>query len=268
MLLRSSTPQLKFILLVALAFISSNFLVLPLHAGEDTRITPLNHQPAEKETFSQHQGTILKQGRGRAPGRRRGGGRRDDCPKVAVPLTAIIPQSEDTTQNPPVAYVGATTAAEHPTFWFYVPYTLNPDLTAEFILQDQAGTAIYKLSLAEQPEPTPGIISIPLPATVPLEVGQGYEWYFKVNCGAEIPIYTNGGIERVPLDSSLFQQLATTSPQEQVRLYQENDLWYDAITTLGNLRRSNPNDAAIAADWNRLLQVLGIEDILQSPSNP
>lgn len=264
------TNQLSFLLISILPLMEITLFGLPLQAkvAKNLRVSH-SQQPVENTAQHRGKGAGLKQGRGQAPGRRRGGGRRDDCPKVEIPLTAIVPQSEDTAENPPISYVGAITTAERPTFWFYVPYTLNAELTAEFILQDQAGTEIYKLSSVDlsSVEQTPGIISVPLPDTVSLEIGKGYEWYFKVNCGLEIPIYTNGGIERVALDESLSRQIADASPQEQARLYQENGFWYDAITILANLKRAQPNDGAIAEEWNRLLQVLGIEDILTAPAS-
>lgn len=266
----------SFILNTNLAVISLFLADFPLSVKVENSAgtASLHNQVAalEARTLSQKQGIENKQyGRGQVPGRSRGGGRRDDCPAVSVPLTAITSQTEDTTQNPPIAIVGGVTTAERPAFWFYIPYTLNPELTAEFVLQDEAGTEIYKLSSPDFPntEQTPGIIRVSLPAMVPpLEIGKVYEWYFKVNCGVEVPIYTNGGIERISLNNALSQQLAEASPQEQARLYQENGIWYDAITTLGNLWRSNSNDAVIAEEWNRLLQTLGIADILTvTPAN-
>jgi hypothetical protein len=269
MLIKSLAAQLKFTLIPILFCVNAVPLVSLLPAkAQNNGVLTLQHQLTDKAP-SQTEAANLKQGRGQAPGRRRGGGRRDACPKVQIPLTAIVPQSEDTNQNPPVPYVGSLTTAEHPTFWFYVPYSLNTDLTAEFILQDEAGTEIYKRSSINftSVEHTPGIISISLPATVSLEIGKRYEWYFKVSCGLEIPIYANGGIERISPDDSLSRQLANATPQEQAKLYQENGIWYDAVTVLGNLKRAHPNDAATTAAWNQLLQVLGIGDILTAPAS-
>lgn len=270
MLIKLLTTQFKFILITVLPLISVVSLSpLQVKAENEIRVSPPKSQLAKHAALDQDKRVTLTQGRGQAPGRRRGGGRRDDCPRVDIPLTAIVPQSEDTAQNPPVPYVGTVTTAEHPTFWFYVPYTLSTDLTAEFVLQDQAGTELYKLTSIDLPdvEQTPGIIGVSLPDTVSLEIGKSYEWYFKVNCGSEIPIYTNGGVERISPDESLSQQLANASPQEQARLYQENGVWYDAITVLGNLRRSHPGDVAVEAEWNRLLQTLGIADIVTATSS-
>lgn len=209
-----------------------------------------------------------KQAGGRVPGRRYGGARRGDCPATSTELTALVPETQVVTQTLPETYVGGSTTAAHPTFWFYLPYSLTTDLTAEFILQDDAGRDIYRITSADfsAPKQTPGIISIALPSTVaPLAVGKVYQWYFKLNCGSEAPMYVQGGIERVALKPELANQLANAAPQEQANLYTANDIWYDAVTILAQLHQSNPTDTTIESAWINLLRSTGLEDIAASP---
>jgi hypothetical protein len=210
---------------------------------------------------------LARQARGRVPGRRRGGARRGAClvAETATELTALVPDTETTTLSLPETYVGGSTTAAYPTFWFYVPYHLTADLKAEFILQDEAGQDLYRAASAELPisEPTPGIVSVTLPATAaPLEVGKVYQWYFKLSCAAEEPIYVQGGIERVAPPPELASQLANATPQEQAQLYWQNELWYDAATILARLHQSNPTDPTIQSAWGDLLRSVGLEDIL------
>lgn len=207
-----------------------------------------------------------KQVRGQVPGRQRGGARRRDCPETSreFAVAALVPVTEVQTQTLPETYVGGNTTAEHPTFWFYVPYSLSADLSAEFILQDDTGENIYQIASADFPasEQTPGIIGISLPPTIaPLEIGRVYQWYFKLNCELEAPIYVQGGVERIPLDPNLANQLANASPQEQVNLYLANGIWYDAATVLAQLRRTDATNAAIESAWINLLRSIGLEDI-------
>lgn len=211
--------------------------------------------------------TQAKQFGGRVPGRRRGGARRGACPvaATAIELTALVPNTEMTTQSLPETYVGGRTTAAYPTFWFYVPYALTADLTAEFILQDEAGQDLYRVTSAELPisKPTPGIVGVTLPATAaPLEVGKVYQWYFKLSCGAEAPLYVQGGIERVALPPELASQLANATPQEQAKLYWQNEVWYDAATILARLYQNNPTDPTIQSAWADLLRSIGLEDIM------
>lgn len=201
--------------------------------------------------------------RGQVPGRYRGTGSRDGCPAVNVPLTAIVPIWRDASQIAAPTYVGGLTASERPDFWFYVPYDLT-NFKAEFILRDGAGEPIYQLASSDF-SPTnisPGIVRLSLPATVaPLEIGQVYQWSFRIYCNSEVPILLNGGIERLPLDSALSQQLETASPLDKARLYAENGFWYDAITVSGDYWRSRPREADAVNAWKQLLQSLGIEDV-------
>jgi Domain of Unknown Function (DUF928) len=208
-----------------------------------------------------------KQLRGSVPGRRRGGARRGDCPAASAELTALAPATEVATQTLPETYVGGRTAAEHPTFWFYVPYSLTADRTAEFILQDDVGQDIYRIPSANflTSEQTPGIISISLPSTiVPLELGKIYQWYFKLNCKMEAPLYVQGGIERISLNPDLTRQLASATPEEQAKIYLKNNIWYDAVTSLAQVRQTSPNNPAIASAWIDLLRSLGLEDIARN----
>lgn len=205
--------------------------------------------------------TYSKQARGKVPGRRRGGARRGTCPNTSTELTALVPAIEIPTQTLPETFVGSSTVAEHPTFWFYVPYSLTGDLTAEFILQNDIGQDVYRITSADfsESEQTPGIVGISLPSAIaPLEIGRVYQWYFKVDCGSESPLYVRGGIERVALEPNLANQLANASPQEQARLYQSNEIWYDAIAVLAQLYRTEPNNPTIEAAWADLLQSIGL----------
>lgn len=223
----------------------------------DFAVVPVQASPAPYDSV------LSKQVRGQVPGRRRGGARRGDCPTTAIELTALVPVTEIATQTLPETYVGGSTTAERPTFWFYVPYSLTADLTAEFILQNDAGQDIYRAASADfSTSETPGLVSVSLPSTIaPLETGKTYQWYFKLNCGLEAPLYVQGGIERISLAPALANQLANASPQEQANLYLANGIWYDGINTLAQLYRANSTNAAIESAWTNLLQSIGLDNI-------
>ena len=210
-----------------------------------------------------------KQARGSVPGRRRGGARRGTCAETQTQLVALVDAVEVETQTLPETYVGGTTTAEYPTFWFDVPYPLSSEITAEFVLQDNWGQEIYRATSAEfamSNGQTPGIIGVPLPeALPPLSVGKTYQWYFKVDCGAESPLYVQGGVERIAPDPSLVRQLSTASPLEQAAIYQASEIWYDAVSAIAPLYLSQPNDPATNAAWIGLLQSL---DLMQAGELP
>jgi uncharacterized protein YeaO (DUF488 family) len=69
----------------------------------------------------------------------------------------------------------------------------------------------------------------------------------------------DGWIQRISPSSKLSQQLKQAPTKQQARLYAENGIWFDALTTLAELRLKNSQDAAIAQDWKSLLQSVGLE---------
>ncbi|MBE9064206.1 DUF928 domain-containing protein, partial [cf. Phormidesmis sp. LEGE 11477] len=154
--------------------------------------------------------------------------------------------------------------AERPTFWFDVPYALNSAITAEFVLQNDSGQDIYRTTSAEfaSLDQTPGLVGISLPEELtPLAIGKTYQWYFKIDCGAESPLYVQGGIERTTLSPTLENQLSTASPLEQAALYQANEIWYDAVDTIAPLYLTQKHNPTVNVAWTELLRSLGIDQL-------
>lgn len=207
-------------------------------------------------------------------GRRSGMGSRDNCPVVTTALTALVPLREEQrvsklTDKSISGIVEGLTTSERPTFWFYVPYTKNLTASAEFILQDSAENDIYKQAIALPAKP--GVVDVSLPSTVAsLQLGKTYHWYLKVRCNqqqtASVPIYVEGDIQRVNLDSGIIQQLqAAVDPRQKVRIYAANGIWFDALTILAQIRQKNPNDASVAADWQSLLYSVNLDNFATAP---
>jgi hypothetical protein len=206
-------------------------------------------------------------------GRRAGMGSRDNCPAVPTALTALVPLREEQrvskqTDKSISGIVEGLTTSERPTFWFYVPYTQDLTASAEFILQDSAGNDIYRNAIALPPKP--GVISVSLPSNASLQVGKTYRWYLKVRCNqqqtASVPIYVEGDIQRVNLDSRVMQQLeAAVDPRQKVAIYAEEGIWFDSLTMLAQLRQKNPNDASVAWDWQSLLQSVNLDNVATAP---
>ncbi|MFN6497060.1 MAG: DUF928 domain-containing protein [Nostoc sp. DedQUE01] len=206
-------------------------------------------------------------------GRRTGMGSRDNCPAVTTALTALVPLQEEQkvskqTDKPISAIVGGLTISERPTFWFYVPYTQELTASAEFVLQDSSQNDIYRNAIA--PPPKPSIISISLPSNASLQVGKTYHWYLKVLCNqqqtASVPIYVEGDIQRVNLDSRMMQQLQTAvALQQKVAIYAQEGIWFDSLTMLAQMRRKNPHDASVASDWQSLLKSVNLDNVATAP---
>jgi hypothetical protein len=184
-----------------------------------------------------------------------------------VPITQ---ETSGESQSPTAAtttskYVLGLTVAEHPTFWFYVPYSLTPSLSVEFSLQDEKGKEVYKTFLTTS-ETSPGVVGFELPSTeAPLEVGKMYHWFFLIYCTPEDPVFVDGWVKRVALNPSLNRQLAQATPQQSFALYAKAGIWYEAVTSLAKLRRKNPDDATLSAEWTQLLKSIDLDAIAQEP---
>lgn len=204
---------------------------------------------------------------GTPTGRRKGAAGRGNC-SFEPPLTALVPESEKTLPEDErkTTYVWGKTIAERPTFWFYVPYSQTSLVSAEFVLQDGEDD-VYRAPVT-LPR-TPGIVSIRLPSTlVPLKVGKMYHWFFKVNVDCASPPsnikdYVEGWVQRVTLPS-LTRKLKTATIKQRIALYAANGIWYDALTSVADLRLVDSN-ALIKEDWTGLLQSVGLSNIASKP---
>lgn len=191
-------------------------------------------------------------------GRRRGGASRcPGCKYDDLRLTALVPGDQLQSSL-------ALTVAEHPTFWFYIPYTLTPSRPVEFVLQDTADNYIYKTTFTAAGTQA-GVVSFSLPQKLPpLQVGQRYHWTFMVQDPSNF-MFVQGVVQRVALSPTLLNQLKTATPTEKIALYAANGIWHEALTTLAELRRTNPQDATFKAAWTDLLHSVGLDDVMNEP---
>lgn len=201
---------------------------------------------------------------GYPPGSLRGGASRGDCPTVESQLTALAPSIETAASGAEMESVWGLTTADRPTFWFYIPYALTENYPGEFVLLDADRKYVYQSPPIRSSEA--GIIQITLPPTIrSLEVGKLYHWAFMIRCEADNPIFAQGSIERIVPASTLTDQLAQLTPDERAALFANQGIWYDALTTLAKLRLADPNDQAVVASWNSLMQSVGLADIAGQP---
>ncbi len=164
------------------------------------------------------------------------------APQNSQPLTLLVPPHQV-----------ALTVAERPIFLVYFPKTLAKQ--AELSLRDEQGNGIYQTTF--NLSDTPGILSIPLPATAPaLEIGQKYQWSIAMICNPDDRLrdqVVDAWIQRTELPASLRQQLETASILEQASLYAQNGIWYDTISTLAEFASQSENSTVAANVWEQLL---------------
>ena len=207
---------------------------------------------------------------GTPTGRRKGAAGRGNC-ALAQPLTALVPAMEKTLNEGggKITYVWGKTIAEHPTFWFYVPYSHTSLRSVEFVIQDGEND-VYRTPLKL---PTmPGVVSFRLPSTAPpLKIGKMYHWFFKIkiNCdsqnSSDVKEYVEGWVQRVKLNPNLTSQLKAATQRQRIALYATNGIWHEALTTLADLRLVNTEDTMLKDNWSDLLQSVGLSDIASKP---
>lgn len=175
-----------------------------------------------------------------------------------IGLTALMPSSN----------IGIT-LADYPTFFFYVPDVNLEGVEGEFILRNQDNQEIYKEIVA-----LPGGDSIvrvelaPTPNLPPLEVGKSYYWIFsllldKVDRSANTDVA--GWIKRVEPNSAIKSQLFAATDKAKPAIYASNGIWYEALTSLANLRCASPHDKTINSNWSSLLQQVELPEIAKKP---
>ncbi len=201
-------------------------------------------------------------------GRTRGGGRRGPCPDVETNLTALVPFTKKTFKLGQTEYVrenvwGLTTEGS-PQFPFYVPFSNQHSLPAEFLLQDEESKQIIYQSVVKLPS-KPGIINVSLPKTVkPLAENKNYRWFFNIYCEAQKPIPSlrvEGVVRRVKLSQELARKISGVEPLEKVELYAAAGIWFNSVNILVKLREKEPLNQEFANSWTSLLESIGMSDI-------
>jgi hypothetical protein len=249
---------------IQIAYVIPMLLISIMNYSESVQAQILN--PNTIKNSPQQSFKQPKLPRNGAPtGRRRAGaGRNPECPSSLTGLTALVPGE-----------VGesflASTVAEYPTFWFYVPELPETARSAEFVLHTQDGRKVqnvYRRPLTLSGKS--GIISIspPLQPQYSLKADKTYHWYFHIYCGdtekTSDNFYVDGFVQRQTLTQALDSQLKTVKPRDYIA-YSANNIWYDALTNLGQLRRLNPQNASINKDWVDLLNAVGLQDLAKEP---
>jgi hypothetical protein len=197
----------------------------------------------------------VSQAREGLPGRRVGGGTRSDMFVSENPLVALVPENNQ-----------GLTASATPTFFFYVPQTEKPQMV-EFVLVDENERQIYQTEFTSNGKS--GVVGITIPGNEPtkiLEVGKTYRWYFAMipdRKNRSSDIYVTGSIKRVAVNQDLENKLIQGASLDLADRYQTNNLWYDAIATLAELRRSRPSDTVVATRWQQLLNSVNLQKLAQ-----
>lgn len=189
-----------------------------------------------------------------------GGASRDggQCSQESAAQSSCVKALMPTTQE-------GLTVAERPVFLAYVPETSAKQVF--FSLVDENNQHIYQTKVPITGNS--GILSVQLPDNAPaLEIGKNYQWAFIIvgeqGLRPDSPV-VQGSIKRIEADTALKSQLVNASPLERAALYGKAGIWIDTISTLAELRKSQPADTNLAENWKKLLTSVGLEAIAAQP---
>lgn len=188
-----------------------------------------------------------------APMRRKPGGSRDllsnnTCRFDPQQLTALIPPS-----------LNSATASASPRLFFAVP-VINPNTSIEFVVRDQADQLIYENTFSGLGQA--GILSVNLPANTLKPAGE-YHWYLSVICNQRDRAYdyvVEGVVQRVTTLPSNLRQKGNL--EEQIKIYQSQNLWQDKLAVLADLKRQRPNDPQVLTLWKETLKSVNLDETI------
>lgn len=198
------------------------------------------------------------------PAKRRDAGSSGSCEQQNTAatefLTALVPK-----QN-----YQSLTVASHPTFWFYIPFSSNNFHSLKFRLETEDG---YQIAVKPKNE-KPGIVSFTIPETEkPLEIGKNYKWGLFLYCqdpettsSKPVTFFVSSSIRRIAASSELEKELKTAATvSEKSAIYARSGIWHEALTLIGNSRRTDAANEELARDWANLLSAVELDDIATKP---
>jgi hypothetical protein len=193
-----------------------------------------------------------------SPERTQAGGTRSGGDRESFELAALVPDSNF-----------GVTVADNTAVLVYVPAMANANETREihFQLMDASDRLVYEANY--QISGAEGILRIVIPETNErgenlLVEEQNYYWFVDAyDATNELVGGVDSSIRRVPVSAEIMAQLSGKSSHEQARLLADRSIWYGALNKLALAYQENPDDAAIAQDWKKLLQAAGLGGFAQ-----
>jgi hypothetical protein len=188
------------------------------------------------------------------PPRTRGtaAGRRDACESIKAIEASdrflnLIPLAPD-------SYLGKTTSTQPTLSWYVQDCYANLPLRISLYAYDASTEKLNPQPLfSKSLTTTEGLMALSLAdEEVNLVPDQLYAWVAVIEYSKQNPsknAYSRRPIQVVSASAELASQLAAAqTPAEQIKLYAENGLWYDAIATaIEHIDVPNPEHGSVAA---------------------
>jgi len=184
-----------------------------------------------------------------------GSTRGSSCLTEKKSITPLIPTNK----------LGLTISQRPTLFWYIPPSSAKTANLALVTYPEQKLLYEATFTLPNQP----GIIGYTLPTTSPaLEIGKTYRWYLTLVCDS--PDFSqnprvDGWVERIQPESSLSRAIAKADARKLPSIYAEAGIWYEALASLVQLRRSEPKNVTYIANWRQFLQSVKLNAIASEP---
>ncbi len=199
---------------------------------------------------------------GRPGGRRRGGGSRGECLSEGIPLSAIAYANSQVVSELGITRtdetVGMLTTQARPVLWFYLPSELTDNTVTTFVLKNDQAEILYQGQLSGETDSN-GIVGLPI--ATDLDVGSAYHWFLTLDCEDGEQTMVDGWIERKSISAELNKRFEQLGDRNRAALYANYGFLQDALTTLARLTLEQPENEAIAQDWESFLNALDLSDL-------
>jgi hypothetical protein len=193
-----------------------------------------------------------------APKASRGTGSRgcNEAVTEAAPLSLTLLVPDDHT---------GLTASGHPTFSWHLSEA--PEVAVEFSLVEP-GVA-QPLLTKTLDDVKAGVGSVTLPEELPqLEAGKKYRWSVTVICNENrrsSDIFAQAWIQRAERTEAVEAEVTPQmSAGDRAEVYAKAGLWYDALAAISEAYRADPENEAIAARRQSLLEQVGLNQVAEA----
>lgn len=161
----------------------------------------------------------------------------------------------------PQSNIGLT-LEQHPSIMVYVAPTTAKKLF--FSIQDEDENNYYETTL-QLPRKS-GIMQVKLPASAPpLVSGTNYQYTLATICGEDLQpddYSVKGWVKRVQSKANLLSQKPS---MELASKFAMEGIWYDALSTLAIVQKSQPSNQSVVNSWQQMLNYAGLSKIAQEP---
>ena len=153
------------------------------------------------------------------------------------------------------------TTAERPKLWIDLPATSARQLVLSI---REEGTTHHSKTFIPITGDSATIALQPSADSPRLEVGKTYLWSVVLVCG-EKPSPNDPALETWVSRFDTPQPINQGSALEQAAWYGEQGIWYDALTSLIQARRSQPHNQDLIRIWTDFLESGGLKEIASEP---